>query len=139
VNSSEPLPCSAAEVQLLEAYQDWSRLAELEGEGIRARDWTLVANCQKKLSALQSRLIRLTDQARNEWHRNGADLAQKENNLRQTVSSLVELEMRNSSSLTAAKETTRAQMDELDVARQNLKRVHRTYSQTEPGAWNSFS
>jgi hypothetical protein len=124
---------------LVEAYQDWRHLAELEGEGIRTRDWTLVTDCQKKLSALQSRIIRLTNKARDEWHQKGADLASKENGLRQTVSSLIELEMQNSSSLAATKETTRAQMNELDVARQNLKRVHRTYSQTGSGAWNSFS
>jgi len=128
-----------SEAELLDAYQDWRRLAELEGEGIRTRDWTLVADCHKKLSALQSRIIRLTNQARDEWRRTGADLAKKENNLQQTVSSLIELEMQNSSSLTAAKEATRTQLDQADVIRQNLKRVHRTYSSTGPAVWNSFS
>jgi hypothetical protein len=127
------------EIQLFEAYQDWRRLGELEGEGIRTRDWTLVTDCQKKLAVLQSRIIRLTNHVRDDWHRTGVDLAQKEKSLSETVSSLIELEMRNSASLNAAKETTRAQMDELDVARQNLKRVHRTYSQSGPGVWNSFS
>jgi hypothetical protein len=136
VNSSASI---TSEGELLAAYEDWRRLAELEGEGIRAHDWTLVTDCQDKLSALQTRIIRLTNQARDEWRKNGADLTLKENHLRQTVSSLVELEMRNSSSLSAAKDSTRAQMDELDVVRQNLKRVHRTYSQTGPGVWNSFS
>ena len=127
------------EAELLEAYQDWRRLGELEGEGIRTRDWTLVEDCQKKLSALQSRIIRLTNQARDEWRRNGADFAEKENNLRQTVSSLIELEMQNSSSLNAAKEVTRTQLDQADVIRQNLKRVRRTYSTFRPNVWNSFS
>lgn len=136
MNSSASI---TSEGELLAAYEDWRRLAELEGEGIRAHDWTLVTDCQDKLSALQTRIIRLTNQARDEWRKNGADLTLKENHLRQTVSSLVELEMRNSSSLSAAKDSTRAQMDELDVVRQNLKRVHRTYSQTGPGVWNSFS
>jgi hypothetical protein len=127
------------EAQLLEAYQDWRRLGELEGEGIRTHDWTLVEDCQKKLSTLQSRIIRLTSQARDEWRSTGADLTEKENNLRQTVSSLIELEMQNSSSLTAAKEATRTQLDQADVIRQNLKRVHRTYSAVSPAVWNSFS
>jgi hypothetical protein len=128
-----------SEDQLFEAYQDWRRLAELEGEGIRARDWILVTDCQKKLGALQTRIIRLTNQARDEWRQQGADLTSKENGLRQTISSLVQLEMQNSSSLSTAQEGAREQMDELDVARQNLKRVHRTYSQTDSGGWNSFS
>ena len=129
----------SGEAQLFEAYQEWRRLAELEGEAIQTHDWTLVADCQKKLSALQSRIIRLTNQARDEWRRTGADLTLKESNLRQTVSSLIELEMQNSSALTAARETTRAQLDQLDVARQNLKRVHRSYSTLGPAVLNSFS
>jgi hypothetical protein len=30
-------------------------------------------------------------------------------------------------------------LDQLDVARQNLKRVHRSYSSTRPAVLNSFS
>jgi uncharacterized protein YPO0396 len=127
------------ERELHEACQDWRRFAELEGDGIRARDWPLVTDCQKRISALQPRITRLTNAARDEWRRTGADLAKKENLLRQAISSLIELETQNSSSLAAAKEITRAQMDELDVARQNLKRVHRSYSAIGPAVWNSFS
>jgi len=127
------------EKALFEAYQDWRRLAELEGDGIRARDWTLVTDCQNRLAALQTRIIRLTHDTREEWRRTGADLAQKENNLRQTVSSLIELEMTNSSALSAAKEVTRGQLHQLDGARQNLKRVERSYSSVGTVGWNSFS
>lgn len=124
---------------LFEAYQDWRRLAELEGEGIRTHDWTLVTDCQNRLGALQARIIRLTSDARAEWRRTGADLAQKESNLRQTVSSLMELEMANSASLSAAKETTRSQLNQLDVVRKNLKRVERTYSSVGSGLLNFVS
>lgn len=124
---------------LFEAYQDWRRLAELEGEGIRARDWTLVTDCQNRLATLQTRIIRLTSDARQEWRRAGADLAQKEKNLRQTVSSLMELEMANSASLGAAKDAARARLNQMDAARQNLKRVERSYSSVGTVGWNSFS
>jgi hypothetical protein len=127
------------ETALLEAYRDWRRLAELEGEGIRAGDWTLVTDCQNRLSALQTRIVRLTGEARKEWRATGADLAEKENTLRDTVSGLMELEMRNSASLAAMKEATRAQMNQLDAARQNLKRVQRCYSPVGSSGWNSFS
>jgi len=127
------------EKALFEAYQDWRRLAELEGEGIRARDWTLVTDCQNRLTALQTRIIRLTSDARTEWRRTDVDLAQKESNLRQAVSSLMELEMANSASLSGAREATRAQLDQLDTARQNLKRVEHTYSSVPSAGWNSFS
>ncbi len=124
---------------LFEAYQDWRRLAELEGEGIRTRDWTLVADCQNRLAALQTHLIRLTGDAREEWRRTGVDLAQKENHLRQTVSSLMQIEMENSARLSATKEIARTQLNQLHAARQNLKRVQRSYSTAVPGRWNSFS
>jgi hypothetical protein len=128
-----------AERELHAAYQDWRRLAELEGEGIRARNWPVVTDCQQRLSALPARLTRLTNAARDEWRRTGGDLAEKENHLCQIVSNLIEIEVQNNSSLAAAKKTTRAQMDQLDVARQNLKRVHRSYSAAGPAVWNSFS
>jgi hypothetical protein len=127
------------ETALFEAYQEWLRLAELEGEGIRASDWTLVTDCQKRLSALQARLIRLTSEAREEWRRTGADLAQKENNLRETVSRLMALEMKNSASLSAARQSTRTQLDQLDATRQNLKRVQHSYSSTASSLLNSWS
>ena len=127
------------EAALFEVYGDWRRLAELEGEGIRASDWTIVADCQNRLAALQSRLVRLTNDTREEWRRTGADLAQKEDTLRQTVSGLMELEMENSALLSAAKEIARMQKNQLDGARQNLKRVQRTYSSTAATSWNSFS
>jgi hypothetical protein len=125
---------------LFEAYRDWRRLAELEGEGIRTSDWPLVTDCQNRLAALQTRLIRLTTNAREEWRRNGADLAQKEENLRQTVSSLMQLEMENSARLSATKEIARTQLNQLHAVRQNLKRVQRSYSTVvASGHWNSFS
>ncbi len=127
------------EKALFEAYQEWRRLTELEGEGIRTRDWTLVADCQNRLAALQTHLIRLTGEAREEWRRTGVELAQKENHLRQTVSSLMELEMANSASLSTAKEGVRAQLDQLGTARQNLKRVERSYSSVGSGLLNSVT
>jgi hypothetical protein len=128
-----------AERELHAAYQDWRRLAELEGHGIRDRNWALVADCQQRLSALPARITRLTNAARDEWRRTGADLGQKKNHLRQIVSNLIEIEVQNSSVLAAAKEATRVEVDQLDVVRQNLKRVHRSYSAVGPAVWNSFS
>jgi hypothetical protein len=101
------------ETILLEAYQDWRRLAELEGEAIRTRDWTLMADCQQRLSGLQPRILRLTDQAREEWRQAGVDPAEKK--------------------------TARTHLSQMDLARQNLKRVHRSYSPASPAVWNSFS
>ena len=136
MNSTASTPNEKA---LLEAYEDWRRLTELEGEGIRARDWTLVTDCQNRLAALQTRMIRLTSDARAEWRRTGMDLSEKESNLRHTISNLMELEMANRPSLNATKEAARAKLEQLHSARQNLKRVERTYSSTGSAGWNSYS
>jgi hypothetical protein len=128
-----------ADAALREAYQDWRRLAELEGEAIRSKDWTLMWDCQKRLTDLQPRIVRLTSDARKEWRQAGVDIAQKEKNIRQIISGLIELEMQNSSSLTAAKEMASAKLAQMEQARQNLKRVHRSYSTPHPAVWNSLS
>ena len=127
------------EAALIEAYEEWQRLAELEGKGIRTSDWTLVTDCQNRISALQTHSVRLTSSARQEWRLSGADLAQKEANLRQTLSALMELEMANSASLGAAKESAGAKLNQLGIARQNLKRVERSYSSVGSGLLNSVS
>jgi hypothetical protein len=136
VNSGAPI---TADATLLDAYREWRRLAELEGEAIRARDWSLVADYQNQLSALQARIARLTRQAREELQRAGFERAGKENHLRGIISGLIELESQNNASLAAAKEAARKQLDQLDSARQNLKRVQRSYSPRRAAMWNSFS
>jgi hypothetical protein len=128
-----------ADAALLESYQEWRRLAELQTEGIRARDWSLVADCQNQVSALRPTITRLTRQACQNWRSDGVNSAEKENHLRGIISGLIELETQNNAELAAAKEVTRKQMDQLDSARQNLKRVRRSYSPLRPAVWNSFS
>lgn len=128
-----------AEAALLQLYQQWRRLAENEGEAIRAQNWTAVAECNARLAALQPRITRLTAEVRLEWRRNGVNLEQKEKELRQIISDLIELGEQNSGSLTAARDTVRKNLDELDSARQNLRRVRRSYSASRPALWNSFS
>jgi hypothetical protein len=128
-----------ADAALLESYREWRRLAELQGEATRARDWSLVADYQNQLSALQPTITRLARQARENWLSDGVNRAEKENHLRGIISDLIELESQNNASLAAAKEVTRKQLDQLDSARQNLKRVQRSYSPLRPAVWNSFS
>jgi hypothetical protein len=129
----------SADSLLFAAYEDWRRLAELEGTAIRTRDWSLVTDCQKQLSELQQRILRLTHQAREEWQRAGVDRAEKENTLRKIILDLIELGTRNNFSLATAKQAARQQVEQLDSVRQNLKRVRRSYSPLRPAVWNSFS
>lgn len=128
-----------ADLALHEAYQDWHRLSELEGEGIRMRDWILVSDCQKRLAALQPRILRLTPLARQEWQEAGLDRTAKEAELRKIISSLIEVERRNGASLAAANESAREKVGQLGMARQNLRRVERSYSSAYQPIWNSLS
>ncbi|HWD93895.1 MAG TPA: hypothetical protein VG938_16310 [Verrucomicrobiae bacterium] len=134
-----PAAFISAEAALLTAYEDWRRFAELEGTAIRTRDWNLVTDCQKQISALQPRILRLTHLAREEWQRAGVDRAEKENILHRLVLELIESGTKNNSALAAAKEAARAQVGQLVTSRQNLKRVQRSYSPLRPALWNSFS
>jgi hypothetical protein len=134
-----PAAFISAEASLLAAYQDWRRLAELEGTAIRTRDWNLVTDCQNQISTLQPRILRLTHLAREEWQRTGVDRVEKEKVLHGIILGLIELGTLNNSSLATAKEATRKQVGQLGLARQNLKRVQRSYSPLRPALWNSFS
>jgi hypothetical protein len=134
-----PAASISAESLLFAAYEDWRRVAELEGTAIRTRDWTLVTDCQKQLSELQQRILRLTHQAREEWRRAGVDRAEKENILRKIILDLIDLGTRNNFSVAAAKQGARQQVEQLNSARQNLRRVRRSYSPLRPAVWNSFS
>jgi hypothetical protein len=128
-----------ADTSLNEAYKDWQKLAEQESEAIRERDWLRVSDYQNRLKALQPRIIRLTALARQEWQQKGLDRAAKEADLRKMISGLIEIEGQNSSALATAKEGAREKLDQLDLARQNLKRVQRSYSTAYLAVWNSFS
>lgn len=129
----------SAEAELFAAYEELRRIAEIEGEAIRAGNWAAASDCHARLRALQPRITRLAGEARKEWHRTGADMASKERHLRGIILDLIELEKRNGAFLAAARENARRHLDQLDCARKNLKRVQRSYSPARPPVWNSFS
>ena len=128
-----------AEHQLQDAYREWRRLAEAEGEAIRAGNWMLVCDCQTALKELQPRIIRFTGEAQSEWDNPGVDRPTKENHLRETVKSLIELEWRNNSLLDVRRQSAMAEFEELNRARRALRRVQRSYAPAQASGWNSFS
>ena len=109
------------ERDLTEAYQEWQRLAETEGEAIGARNWNLVSACQKAIQQLQARISRHSPLTRNEGSRSGANRAVKEGVLNATLHELVKLERRNQTLLSAIQEATREKLDQLGRAGRNLK------------------
>lgn len=133
----------SADAQLQDAYREWRRLAQEEGDAIRANDWTAVSNCQGELQKLQPRIIHWTAEAQQEWSRLGVDRKARENSFRSVVSELIELEWRNNALINVLRQATLAELQKLDEANHTLKRVHRSYSQPsqpcQQATWNSFS
>ena len=132
-------PTNNADHELTEAYLEWRRLAEAEGQAIQACNWSLLAACQKALQNLQTRITKLSDAARSEWKKMGAARKQREAQVNATIFELIELEKRNSTLLKSIRETAHERLEQLDRAGQNLKRIHRSYSSETPVIWSSFS
>jgi len=128
-----------ADRQLQEAYKEWRRLAETEGEAIRSSNWLLVADCQTALQQLQPQILTRIQNAQEEWGRLGIDRAAREQTYRGVVAELIEIERRNSASLNAARETALTQFAQLEQAGHTLRQVQRSYSPTPAAAWSSFS
>ena len=124
---------------LQEIYREWHRLAEAEGEAIRAGNWTAVADCQRALEQLQPRIAACAQHARNESAPPVADRATADQNLRATINELIELERRNHGLLELARRSAHAQLAELSEADRTLRRLQRSYAPKPAAAWTSFS
>jgi hypothetical protein len=129
----------SANEELYNAYGEWRRLAEQEGEAIRSGNWSLVQSCQDSLHELQPQIIRWTQQARNEWLSLGRDVTVEENTLRAVIGELVEIERRNSAWLSDVRQAAQLQFNELEQTGHTLRQVQRSYAPGRPSSWNSFS
>jgi predicted nucleic acid-binding Zn-ribbon protein len=123
---------------LTEAYQEWRRLAEAEGEAIGAGDWRRLSACQQELQRLQTRITPLTPSAREEWSRSEVGRTARER-VKAAIRELLELHGRNQARLREKMEATRAQLDQLRQAGRNLKQIQRSYVFNRPARWTSFS
>jgi hypothetical protein len=128
-----------ADQQLDEAYKEWRRLAEAECAAIQTCNWSLLSACQKALLNLQQHITTLSEASRKVWEKMGSGRIAREKQLAATVRELIELERRNNTLLSAIRENARQQLEQLDRAGRNLKRIHHSYSGEHPVAWTSFS
>jgi hypothetical protein len=124
---------------LTEAYQEWHRLAEAEGEAIGARNWNLVSAYQKAIQHLQDRITQISPAAREEWSKPGGRRAANEAVLKATIHELIRLEQCNQTLLGAMKAAMQVKLDQLDQAGRNLKQIQRSYGAGCPTGWSSFS
>jgi len=128
-----------AERLLNEAYMEWRHLAEVEGEAIALRNWSMVAASQNALQHLQRQISRLAPMVRADWLNSGAEGAAKERALNAVIRELIGLERRNRTLLEGLYEAACIKREELDQASRNLKQIQRSYNSGRPAAWTSFS
>jgi tRNA isopentenyl-2-thiomethyl-A-37 hydroxylase MiaE len=128
-----------ADRDLQNSYREWKRLAEAEGEAIRAGNWMLVFDCQNVLRQLQPRIIRQTEAAHREWKTLGLDAEVMENNLNAVIHNLIELERRNRSLIDARQRVAREELSKLEQASLTLRRIQRSYTSPNTARWASFS
>lgn len=129
----------SAETHLRDAYQQWRQLAESEGNAIRAGNWLQVCECQNSLKDLQPLIIRLTDEAQQEWTLHGADRSAKENDFRAVIRSLIELEQQNNLLLDDRRQSMQKEFNELTQGGTTLRRIQRSYAPATVNGWHSFS
>lgn len=128
-----------ADYDLRRSYREWRRLAEAEGEAIRAGNWMLLFDCQNALRQLQPRIVRQTEAARREWTALGLDAVAKENDLSAVIRSLIEIESRNNSLINARRCLAEEELAKLEQASLTLRRIQRSYVPPDAAGWNSFS
>ena len=128
-----------ADYDLQHSYREWRRLAEAEGEAIRAGNWMLVFDCQNALRQLQPRIVRQTEAAHREWLALGLDPVAKERDLNAVIHSLIQIESCNTSAIHARRCLAEEELSKLEQASLTLRRIQRSYGPAGAAAWNSFS
>ena len=117
---------------LKHSYQEWRRLAEAEGEAIRAGNWMLVFDCQNALRQLQPRIVRQTEAARREWAALRLAPQAMEYEVDTMIHSLIELESRNHSLINARRCLAQEELAKLEQASLTLRRIQRSYVPAVP-------
>jgi hypothetical protein len=127
------------ENELQNAYRDWRRLAEAEGEAIRAGAWGFVHDCQEAIRRLQSRLSPLAETARLHWDQVGSDGALRRAALRDAVDQLIDLERQNQARLQLRRRILSERREGLEQASRNLRQLQKSYARPLPSKWSSLS
>ena len=117
-----------ADSDLRHSYREWRRLAEAEGEAIRAGNWSFVFDCQNALRQLQPRITRQTEAARREWTALGLDAGAMQAEMDARIRSLIQLESHNRSLLDARRDLAEEELSKLELAGLTLRRVQRSYN-----------
>jgi hypothetical protein len=129
----------SAESDLREAYREWRRLAQAEGEAIRSSNWELLAACQNALEILREQITSLMPQVHQEWAAARIDRTKRQEEINVILRGLIEIARRNQILLAGLREAAQSRLKHLNQAGQNLKQLRRSYAATTLSTWQSFS
>jgi len=129
----------STEAELQQAYAEWRRLAEAEGNAIRAGNWPFVAECQKALSLLPAIIDRLTEHSRQQTQLPRADGTPRKAICGATILELMELQRRNLAALHQRRQNLAAHIQQVSRTSQNLRAIQRSYATPKASGWSSYS
>jgi hypothetical protein len=120
---------------LSQALGEWRRLAEAEGQAIRAGNWSLLADCQAALAILRG----VIDQLTGEIHASTNEGLKRKTSQRSVVLELIELQRKNLATLKERRERLSVHVEHLTRTGRNLRGIQRSYAPPGPAAWSSYS
>ena len=112
----------SAETALNAAYEEWCFLADAEAEAICERNWPAVTECEGELRKLQDYILNAAEAAQQEWARAGVESKTREASLRDLISDLTQLQIRNQNLLAKDHQEAQAQIEKLEQKCRNLQR-----------------
>ena len=119
---------------LLIVCEEWRIVTAAETDAIHAEAWNRVAQCQETKQRLQVRILESTA-ARLHGQGNPPD----EPKVRTILNQLTAMELQNKMSLAHKQDRVQKQQAELEIAENNLHRLHRAYAPGERSGWHSYS
>ena len=120
---------------LSQALGEWRRLAEAEGQAIRAGNWSLLADCQAALAAVRGAI----DQLAGEVNGSTNEGLRSKTSHRSVALELIELQRKNLATLKERRERLSVHVEQLTRAGRNLRGIQRSYAPPGPAAWTSYS
>jgi hypothetical protein len=128
---------SAAELD--QALAEWRRLAEAQGQAIRAGNWQFVADCQAAIIQLRATVDKASGNAPPEAAKPALEKLPPKSHRRSTVLELIELQRRNLAALELRRQRLSNHIEHLARTGRNLRCIQRSYAPLSPAAWSSYS
>ena len=124
---------------VLKLYDQWGTLTLLEGEAIRAADWTRVAQCQADKWALRTHLQAQALQLDAEFKAGLANPDAIHKQIHHRVDILIGWEMENERALADQRRQAEEEQLELQRSTRTLRRIQHAYAPAFEPAWDSYS